>query len=117
MDKERRMIMLDKCLVYGAFGVLFSMSAASAMLECDHKTLNRKVDAYVMAITEKQPITKENLKYDLQFLSADAVKDPRFADYTKQEKFDNLYARKATIRNADISAFIDQCKVISPIHT
>lgn len=66
------------------------------MLGCDYKALNRKVDAYVMAVEAEQPISEDVLQRDLQFLSTDAIRDGAFPEFIDSKKFDELYARKVT---------------------
>ena len=82
-------------------GIVFSIMNANAMLGCDYKTLNRKVDAYVMAVEAKQTVSKEVLQSDLQFLSTEATKDKSFSEFTDMQKFNELYVRKISLPQVD----------------
>ena len=89
--------MFKKCLAYSAFCMLFPASVSamleSVMLGCDHKSLNRTVDAYVIAVEEKCSITEQGLQADLQFLSTDATRDTGFAKFISDKNFDELCDR------------------------
>ena len=102
--------MFRKFLVYGAFSILLPITGVNAMLGCDYKTLNRKVDAYVMAVEAKQPIAEAVLQRDLQFLSTDATKDKSFSEFIDSQKFEELYARKIT--SPQVSGLADLCRSI-----
>lgn len=100
--------MFRKCLICAACGVLFSMAETRAMFGCDHKTLNRKLDAYVMAVEAGQPVNEEVFLRDLQFLSVEATRDKFFQDLLDTKKFDELYARKVELPKIDWLA--DLCR-------
>lgn len=99
--------MFQKCLVCGVLACVFVMNVV-AMLGCDYKALNRKVDAYTIAVEENQCISEEVFQRDLQFLSAEAIADKSFQDFVDIRKFDELYARKTELPR--IGWFADLCK-------
>lgn len=88
-------------LLCGILGITLSVVRVNAMLGCDYKTLNRKVDAYVMTVEAKEIVSKETFQNDLQFLSCEASKDESFSEFLNESKFDDLCVRGATLQKID----------------
>ena len=99
-----------RSVVCGTLGSVFLMTSVNAMLGCDYKTLNRKVDAYVMTIEAGQVVSKEVLQRDLQFLSTDAVKDESFPKFVDEQKFNEVYVRKTV--SSQVGWLAEHCKEI-----
>lgn len=88
----------------------FVVAGVNAMLECDYKTLNRKVDAYVIAVEAEQVVSKEVFQRDLQFLSTEAVKDKSFSAFVDEQKFNELYVRKTVL--PQVNWLAEHCKEV-----
>ncbi len=99
-----------RSVICGTLGSVFLMTSVNAMLGCDYKTLNRKVDAYVMTIEAGQVVSKEVLQRDLQFLSTDAVKDESFPKFVDEQKFNEVYVRKTV--SPQVGWLAEHCKEI-----
>lgn len=86
---------------------LLSLEYVSGMECCDYKTLNRKVDAYVMALEENRDIAKDSVQDDLCFLSDEAIQDIGLKTFTREEEFQRLYSRKVDVPK--VNNFADVC--------
>ncbi len=100
--------MFKKYFSFSLLVFIININNIDAMLGCDYKALNRKVDAYLIAVESNQHISKEVFQRDLQFLSNEASNDKLFSEFTNIHKFEELYARK--IISPKISKLADLCK-------
>ncbi|MBE6446996.1 MAG: hypothetical protein E7015_00695 [Alphaproteobacteria bacterium] len=80
-------------VLHVVFLVGFQMAEVLAMDCCDRKRLESIARRYALSVTDGEKINADGIIKDLQFLSPDAMKNPVFSKYLREDSFDTIAAQ------------------------